>query len=297
MTHNKHIQDGRHKEVEDVGEDYLKSVVKDWKDPLAPATVVEHEGIKVVRDDLIAGSKSRFADLLIKSCPNDTIVYVQPRVGLAGVSILDVAKKYGKKVVLFMPSSKMISQHQAVCIERGAKPMFYRIAAMPNLNRKAQYWAELNNAYFVPLGLKHPLVVAAAAQVARDIKEVHGEPDICFVATSTGVLVRGLQLGWPNAEFVSVAVARNMKEGELGRAQVVSEPLPFQSYEKTENMPPYPTVGTYDAKAWKYAKEYKEQNPDKNVWIWNVGKEPELKDPSIIDRTDSQRDWGEDRNE
>jgi hypothetical protein len=297
MPHNKHVIDGHHKELDEFGVKWFEDQVKDWKDPLAPATIVEHEGINVVRDDMIAGSKSRFADLLMSEIVEDTIVYVQPRTGLAGVSILDVAKRYNKKVVLFMPSSKRISQHQAVCIERGATPKFYRIAAMPNLNRIAASWAAENNAYFVPLGLKHPLVVAAAAEVARNIKDQVGrEPEICFVATSTGVLVRGLQIGWPNTKFVSVAVSRNMHEGELGRADVVSEPLEFQTPEKIVNMPPYPTVGTYDAKAWKYAKYYKEQNPDKDVWIWNVGKEPELIDKDIFEKVDSQREWGEIRN-
>lgn len=296
MTHNRHVQDGVHREVLEYGVDWLLEQSKDWTDPLYPAKVIEYDGVMVVRDDLIQGSKSRFADLLVSQIPQDTLVYVQPRVGLAGVSLLDVAERYNKKVVLFMPSSKEISLHQAVCIERGATPRFHRIAAMPNLNRIAKYWAELNDAYFVPLGLKHPLVVSAAARVAINVREMYGEPDVCFVATSTGVLVRGLQVGWPNSEFVSIAVARNMKSGELGRAQVVSEPLSFQQREKEANMPPFPTVGTYDAKAWKYAKKYKEENPTKKVWFWNVGREPELKNSQIIQKVDSQRNWGEERN-
>ena len=67
----------------------------------------------------------------------DTIVYVCPRKGLAGLAVLELAKKYNKKTVLFMPSSKTVSDHQAICIERGAVPKFRRIAAMPNLNKLA----------------------------------------------------------------------------------------------------------------------------------------------------------------
>lgn len=293
MSHDTHVIDNKHKELDELGEQWFIKIVKDWKDPLYPAKVIEHEGVMVVRDDLVAGSKSRFADLLVSQTKQDVLVYVQPRVGLAGVSILEVAKKYNKKVVLFMPSSKEVSHHQAVCIERGATPIFYRIAAMPNLNKIAKEWADRNNAFFIPIGLNHPTIIAAAAQVARDIKKDYGEPGVCFVATSTGVLIRGLQLGWKNSKFVAVCVARNMKEGELGRAGVISEPLAFQQSEKPENMPPYPTVKTYDAKAWKYAKEYKEKNPDKSVWIWNVGREPELKNESIIKNIKSYKEWGE----
>ena len=50
-------------------EDYL-DMIGDWTDSLPPPVVEEHEGILVVRDDLIGGgSKMRFADYLIQSQP------------------------------------------------------------------------------------------------------------------------------------------------------------------------------------------------------------------------------------
>lgn len=299
MSHDNHVVDGKHLELDHLGRDWFLEVTKDWKDPLPDPALMMHDDIVVVRDDLINGSKCRFADLLVQSIKEDTLVYVQPRVGLAGVSILNIAKRYGKKVVLFMPSSKKISHHQAVCIERGAIPKFRRIAAMPNLNLIAKEWADRNGAKFIPLGLKHELVVACAARVAINILEKYErqEPDVCFVATSTGVLVRGLQIGWPNSKFYSVTVARNMKSGELGRSEPIIEPLEFAQAEKKQNLPPFPTVNTYDAKVWKYAKEYKDANPEARVWMWNVGCEPDLQDPTIVDRISSYREWNEVRPE
>lgn len=299
MSHDNHVVDGKHLELDRLGRQWFLDVTKDWKDPLPPPLVTVHDGISVVRDDIINGSKCRFADLLVQSIKEDTLVYVQPRVGLAGVSILNIAKRYGKKVVLFMPSSKQISHHQAVCIERGAIPKFRRIAAMPNLNKVAKEWAEKNGAKFIPLGLKHELVVACAARVAMNISEAQGgvQPDVCFVATSTGVLVRGLQIGWDQTKFYSVTVARNMKEGELGRAEPIIEPLEFAQSEKAINLPPFQTVKTYDAKVWKYALEYKRNNPDKSVMMWNVGQDPVLEDLSLFDKVDSFRAWGEVRPE
>lgn len=294
MAHDNHVIDGKHLELDRLGREWFLDVTKDWKDPLPLPVITEHDGIQVVRDDLINGSKCRFADLLVQSIQEDTLVYVQPRVGLAGVSILNIAKRYNKKVVLFMPSSKEISHHQAVCIERGAIPKFRRIAAMPNLNIVAKQWAEKNNAKFIPLGLKHELVVACAARVAMNLGP---GPDVCFVATSTGVLVRGLQIGWPNTKFYSVTVARNMKSGELGRAEVIIEPKEFAQSESKENLPPFDTVKTYDAKVWKYAKQFKIDNPNLSVMMWNVGKDPELNDQTIIENTQSERAWGEIRPE
>lgn len=299
MAHDTHVVDGKHLELDKFGRQWFLDVTKNWRDPLPLPMITEHDGIKVVRDDIINGSKCRFADLLVQSIKEDTLVYVQPRVGLAGVSILNIAKRYGKKVVLFMPSSKRISHHQAVCIERGAIPKFRRIAAMPNLNLIAKAWAEKNGAKFIPLGLKHELVVACAARVALNVTDVLNipQPDVCFVATSTGVLVRGLQIGWDKTKFFSVTVARNMKSGELGRAEPIVEPLEFAQSEKLQHIPPFPTVRTYDAKVWKYAKAFKAANPHLSVWMWNVGQDPVLQDATIIDRTESYRNWNEVRPE
>ena len=263
---------------------YYLSLCEGWTPYNPDPVVVEHDGVSVVRDDLIVGTKTRAGDLLVSKTQADTLVYCQPRVGLAGVSLCDVATRDpDKNIVLFMPSSKRISVHQACCIERGALAIFERIAAMPNLNLYAKRWAQENGAYFIPLGLKHELATAAIVHAASKIEE----PDEVYVAISTGVLSRALQIAWPNAKFTCVAVARNLKAGELGRARVISEPLPFPQSESVENLPPFPSVNTYDSKVWKYIPK----NSGKRILMWNVGTDPVLHDYSIIDRTDSYRDW------
>lgn len=287
MPHNTHVLDGFNKDAGLVSlaaaKDYYLSLTEGWTPLHPPPQVVEHDGVSVVRDDFIVGTKARAVDLLASKIQNKTIVYCQPRVGLAGVSLCSVAKEYNKEVVLFMPSSGKISLHQACCIERGARAIFERIAAMPNLNLYAQRWAREHGAYFVPLGLKHELSTAAIIQAASQIPE----PDEVYVAISTGVLARALQIAWPNAQFTCIAVARNLKAGELGRAQVISEPLDFSISENKENLPPFPTVATYDAKVWKYIP----RDGKKRRVMWNVGTDPILQDYSIIDNTISYRDW------
>jgi hypothetical protein len=277
------------KDIDPFGGDpktYYLELAKHWSDPNPTPRIAIHDGIRVVRDDDLVGSKVRGGDCLISSLPShiDTIVYVQPRTGLAGVSILDVARRHNKKVKLFMPASKRISHHQACCIEQGAEPEFHRIASMPNLNLLAKKWANNHdNAFFVPLGLKHEMVTAGIVKGASKIKE----PDVVYVATSTGVLTRGLQIAWPNAKFISVCVSRNMKSGELGAAKPISEPLAFGTPEKKENLPPFPTINTYDGKVWKYIPK----NTDKDILFWNVGKEPVLSDDNIYNTVNSYRDW------
>ncbi len=290
MTHNKHVIDGINMDLVWRSKQYYLDLAGDWEDPYGAPVIETYDGVRVVRDDLITGSKVRGGDCLIsKIAPEqDTIVYVQPRFGLAGVSILDVAKRHGKKVVLFMPSSKRISHHQACCIERGAEAKFVRIAAMPNLNRIAKAWAEERpNCFFVPLGLKHELVTAGFVKTMSNMPE----PEEAWSVISTGVLSRSMQIAWPNTKFHAVAVARNLKAGELGRADVLSAPEQFTQAVKGDDIPPFPSVETYDAKCWRYIPK----NTGRDILFWNVGKNPTLLDESLFSKVNSFREWGDTR--
>jgi hypothetical protein len=256
--------------------DQYLEMVGDFKSSFPDPVIETHEGRYVVREDLIdVGTKARAGEFLVATCPSDTIVYVQPRCGFAGVSLTKLCKLYGKKLVLFMPSSKEVSTHQAWCIEHGCEYHFHRIAAMPNLNLIAAQWAKDNNAFFVPLGLKHKLVTAMIVKTAYELCI----PDSFWTAFSTGVLNRALQIAWPDAEANGVAVARNIQDGERGRCSIVGH---YRSFHQDSLVkPPFPSASNYDAKVWEYTEP--------GDLFWNVAGEV----TTTIDRAsiDSYRDW------
>jgi hypothetical protein len=292
MSHNNHTKSSFNQDLNLAypNRDAWLELAGDWQDPFPAPIVKEHNGFNVVREDLMGfGSKCRFGDILVQSCPSDTLVYVQPRYGFAGISLAYLAEKYNKKLVLFSPSQKEISDHQAICIERGADMKFRRIAAMPNLNKIAADWAKENNGFFIPLGLRHELVTAAAVKVAYDMAQVHGEPKEVWHAISTGVLGRALQIAWPNAEFNGVAVARNIKDGERGRATIWSHPKEFSQNVAAEFEPPFPSALNYDAKAW----ELMLKNGSPGAWFWNVGGNPKPENEDTKQSINAQREWGE----
>ena len=83
-----------------------------------------------------------------------------------------------------------------------------------------------------------------------------------------------------------------MKAGELGRAEPISEDLAFTSSEKPQNLPPFPTIDTYDDKVWKYIPK----NSGRDILFWNVGAEPVLEDDSLYETIDSYKDWPKNEN-
>ena len=257
-------------------------ITKDWTDPYPKPQIVNHEGIDVVRDDMIVGTKARAADFLFSNIKEDTLVYVQPREGAAGTSLLEAAKRHGKKIKLFMPSSKQMSETQAITIERGADYEFRRIAAMPNLNKIAKQWADDNGAYFIPLGLKHELVTAALVRV---IHNMNWNPKSLAIATSTGTLIRALEIALPNTHLHCVAVARNLQPGEKGKAMFYSDHRPFLV--NSTYSCPFPTYDNYDRKAWEYATMMQVEA------MWNVAAKPKLINRDILN-IDSYRKWPKD---
>jgi hypothetical protein len=292
MAHNKHTELLMNQDLNLMmpNKQAWLDLAGDWQDPFEAPQLVDHDGFKVVREDLMGfGSKCRFGDILVSTCKQDTLVYVQPRYGFAGISLAYLANKYNKKLVLFSPSQKEISDHQAICVDMGAEMKFKRIAAMPVLNAHAKKWAEDNGAFFIPLGLRHELVTAAAVKVAHDLAEKHGYPEEVWSAISTGVLQRSLQIAWPDAKFNGVAVARNIKKGERGIAEIWSHPKAFTQDVDPQYNPPFPSAMNYDAKAW----EFMTKHGSPGAWFWNVGGDPKPKDINTKSLTKSERAWGE----
>jgi hypothetical protein len=266
---------------------YYLNLTKDYKHDFT-FTIKDIEGFKVVDDgEFLYGTKAKMADFFISQIQEDALVYVCPRTGYAPFSLCYLAKKYNKKLYLIMPASKEASEHQRTAIEYGGIPIFLRIPAMPTANIWAKQFAEKIGAKYLPFGLKHEMVVAGGVRVFYDnFKDM--DIKTMWSVMSTGVLSRSLQIALPNTEFHAVAVARNIQDGELGRAKFYTHSKPFLKEAKI--IPPFDCIRTYDAKGWELLKE----NGNHGDWFWNVAAnmpKPNLK----VEEVDSDRVWGDHR--
>jgi hypothetical protein len=264
---------------------YYLEMTKDYK-PDFEFKLKQIEGFKIIDDgEFQYGTKAKMGDFMISQVKEDTLVYVAPRTGYAPYSLTYLAKKYNKKLILFMPASKEASEHQLRVIEEGATPIFLKTPAMPTINGWAKEFAQKIGAKYLPFGLKHEQVVAGGVRIFHDAFKDLDIPTM-WTVFSTGVLSRTLQIALPETKFNAVAVARNVQPGELGRAK-------FYAYHKEflkdcDVDTPFDCIKTYDAKGWDYMKRY----GNLGDWFWNVARnmpKPTIK-PSDID---SQREWGD----
>jgi len=265
--------------------EYYLDLTKDYKHDFT-FTIKDIEGFKVVDDgEFLYGTKAKMADFFISQIKESALVYVCPRTGYAPFSLCYLAKKYNKKLYLVMPASKEASEHQRTAIEYGGIPIFLRIPAMPTANIWAKQFAEKIGAKFLPFGLKHEMVVAGGIRIFHDnFKDM--DIKTMWSVMSTGVLSRSLQIALPNTEFHAVAVARNIQDGELGRAKFYTHSKPFLKEAKI--IPPFDCIRTYDAKGWELLKE----NGKPGDWFWNVA--ANMPKPSLkVEDVDSDRVWGD----
>ena len=270
--------------------DYYLDLTKDFKSSFGDFNVKQVDGFNVIdeSESCEVGYKARSGEFFIQDLVRQgvkKIVYVQPRRGFAGISLSWLCKKYGLDLILVMPSSKEVSDHQALCIELGAKPLFARIAAMPNANSLAKKYAKKVGAYYVPLGLNHPYVIAGGVRCMYDYFKDKEKPKTMWSVISTGVLSRTMQIALPDTEFNAVAVARNIQQGELGRAKFYSYHKPFNS--KSDLIPDkFDCEDSYDSKGWDYMVKHGKQGD----WFFSVAGNAKL--PTIDkSKIDSYRDW------
>ena len=271
---------------------YLEATLN-FKSSFNDFVVKDINGFKVIdeSESCEVGYKARAAEYFIQELINKGVkelVYVQPRRGYAGISLSWLCKKYGLDLTLVMPSSKEVSDHQALCIELGAKYKFARIAAMPNANKLAkEYASKTEGAYFVPLGLNHHDVIAGGVRCFYDFFINKEKPETIWSVISTGVLTRTMQIALPDTEFNAVAVARNIQQGELGKANFYSYHKIFNS--KSDLIPvDFNCEDSYDSKGWDYLNTYGKRGD----WFFSVAgnaKKPTINKSEI----NSYRDWND----
>jgi len=258
-------------------DDYLNSI-GDWQDPLPDPVVVEHDGIQVVRDDLLHhGTKLRSLDYIIGHDPAHKEIQQWcfgccPYQGYAQISLPIVCKRHGKEGHIFMAKRKMENRHEYQLRGEELGTIYHWVPdGMLNVTKaRAREYAELDPEHrkVLPLGLEHETVIGSLIRVARNIDV---QPDHVWSVGASGTLNRALQFAWPEAEVHVVQVGHKMKEREIGRAIFHKSPYTFNQKPRKEDVPPYPSVPEYDAKLWSVVRDYYKTHPKpKTVLCWNV---------------------------
>lgn len=251
--------------------DWYMNLIGDWEDP-CPEPVIERiedsVNVSVLRDDLFEyGSKIRFLDYFVKNLPHRELVYgSSPAWGYAQISLGYLARKYGKKCVVFAAKRSTPHPYQAKAIELGVEFRWVPMGFLAVTEARArEYAAASDDRLLLPMGLRCDSALACIAKVARALPI---NPTDVWVASSSCTLANGLKLAWPFSEVHCVTVGHAPTLVELGGNTMHESGYRFQQAVRKRDRPPYPSAENYDAKVWPVFCANK--RPGVHL-IWNVG--------------------------
>ena len=193
--------------------------------------------------------------------------------GYAQLSIPLQTNAYNVKTTLFMAKRSMSNLHdyQKRALKNGAFINWVPNGMLQVTKKRAldYYYKDPVHRRLLQLGLDEQRVKEDIRDLAKNI-EKDFDIDISEVWSvgSSGTLTRGLQMAFPDKDVHCVSVGHTMSQYEVGRAVLHRSDLRFTQEVKEEDKPPFPSVPTYDAKAWKIMRE----KAKKGSLFWNVAK-------------------------
>lgn len=228
---------------------------------LPEPVIQEHEGIFVVRDDLlVGGSKVRALPVLLRGA--DEYAYASPVYGYAQVALAHCAARLGKKSIVFCARRKTPHPRTMEAYQAGANVFQVSCGYMSVVKKRAQDYCRDTGAKLLPFGLDDPrfivelsLIVASALR-GREVHEI-------WCAAGSGVLCRAIEMAFPAAIVNAVRVG---SEPTVYRAKIWIAPERFE--QDAQELPPFPSCTNYDAKVWRFIK----RNAKQGAIFWNVAK-------------------------
>ena len=131
---------------------------------------------------------------------------------------------------------------------------------------RAVEYARTSGALLIPFD---PLPETFAA--LRDATVETGlEPTEVWCASGSGVIVRGLSLGWTSAVFHVVRVGAEMAPADLPRGAIVY-PSGYSYETAVPRTTPFPADPHYESKAWLVMLAELRRRP-RDVVFWNVAR-------------------------
>lgn len=229
-------------------------------------TIEQHNGIDVLRDDLLpGGTKSTFLDKILDAGAS-LYVYASPVYGAFQIALARYCQSLGKQAVIFCAKRQTPHANSLAAKAAGAIVLQVPFGYLSNCQAKAKAYAQAHGGQYLTFGANYPDAISAIASRMRQVSHTLGqEPDEVFCAVGSGTLLKGILQGTDSSRVVGVQVGAAYQGPLPQRAQLMRYPKPFEAHARV--VAPFPSCSNYDLKAWEYCLTYKR---GKRVLFWNV---------------------------
>lgn len=230
-------------------------------------TIEKHNGINVLRDDLLnGGTKSILMPTLITN-DFDEYVYASPVYGGFQIALSAYCKSVNKKATIFCAKRKILHPNTLKCIEYGANIIEVPYGYLTVVEKHSRDYCEITGAKKLVFGANTEECKNIISNRVKDVINNLGvEPDEIWCAIGSGTLVESILNATTTAKVFGVQVGQeyNLRPDRL---TVLTYHKQFDK--KSNTISPFPSMPNYDLKAWEYLNNLRD-NRNKNILFWNV---------------------------
>lgn len=228
--------------------------------------IEKHNGVTVLRDDLLpGGTKSVFLDMIVDP-KKHFIVYASPVYGGMQIALAAYCHRVGKQAVIFCAKRNKPHSNSLKAKEAGA--IVYQVphGYLSHCQKSAKEFSEKNNGQLIKFGGDYPVAIDAIAnRMLQVISQLGHEPEEIFCAAGSGTLLKGIIKGTRTSKITAVQVGAELTIQQNDRVSIVKHHKPFEYESKYKA--PFPSCANYDLKAWEACMKLKTSD---NVLFWNV---------------------------
>ena len=241
-----------------------------------PLSLLQVNNITVIQDNVQpGGTKARILPTYLKNKLTDNIkkvTYAGPRVGFAQVALAITCQKLGLRCGLYV-SGKGSNTNVNLAKKYGANILGYYLTN--KLAKDAAKAAVNSSIYNCEFGFDSEeftsLGISILSELVKNNEYLNTIQDTefhLFIAYGTGTISRILRQVFPNAVLHCVQVGRQVYD-DVPSNSIVHKAQEYFTQEAILK-PPYNSSPYYDAKVYKIAMDFKKENLNLNVVIWNV---------------------------
>lgn len=227
-------------------------------------TLEKHNGITVLRDDLLTGGTK---SILMPSIIGDSMeyVYASPVYGGFQIALSAYCQKVGKKATIFCAKRKVMHPNTIKCIEYGANVIEVPYGYLSVVEKHAKDYCKQTGAEKLVFGansIENKILIGD--RMRQIIKQLGREPKEIWCAIGSGTLIDSILMATRNAKVYGVQVGAEYSN-KHDRLTIIKYHKSFDKPSKIVSV--FPSMPNYDLKAFEYCVKYKQTD---DVLFWNV---------------------------
>jgi hypothetical protein len=219
----------------------------------------------VMREDVLYGGAKQRIISQIKL--DKTTIYAGPDQGFAQVA-LGIANKINKQETIMLTSltNDSITNTTVRALQFGTKIALVDNIPLYELQEQAKIYANQQQAFLLSFGMQNYVqeYVNAFKDYINDIQQY----DNIWLTVGSATILNALRILFPNTHLHGLQVGKTVSK-ELIPINTTIYVSNLNFNKTTKNLPPYPSIDTYDAKIWEIFLKHKDNYCGTHL-IWNI---------------------------